>query len=406
MTETRTACAERLIGGYLTRTGAAEDGRGDVQRRYLWTDAYAVTTLIALHRRTGKPAHLADAERLAELVHAVLGRHRLEDARRGWISGLGETDGALHPTAGGLRIGKPLPERIEGERLQERLEWERDGQYFHYLAKWMLALDLLSRAAFEPRWNALALELAQRAHRAFLSPPVPGRPRRMYWKMSIDLSRPLVTSMGHHDPLDGLAAAWRVQATRHDFGAEGGELSELVGDYRLLCEEAGAWSTQDALGIGGLLSALAEFTDLVATGRMPFDPLIVRLARDADRSLAHWSDPRELEAPRESRLAFREIGLAIGLRAVPAMCEAVESHPARFGGSADRAILRAHLEDIVQHLDLAGRIEAAWLAPSAQAAPSWLMHEDINSVMLAASLLGGSDAPHARRLLRRLSAGL
>ncbi len=25
----------------------------------------------------------------------------------------------------------------------------------------------------------------------------------MYWKMSIDLTRPLVSSMGQHDPLDG-----------------------------------------------------------------------------------------------------------------------------------------------------------------------------------------------------------
>jgi hypothetical protein len=43
--------------------------------------------------------------------------------------------GAAHPTRGGLRIGKKLPERRPGEAFQERLEWERDGQYFHYLTK-------------------------------------------------------------------------------------------------------------------------------------------------------------------------------------------------------------------------------------------------------------------------------
>ncbi len=43
--------------------------------------------------------------------------------------------------------------------------------------------------------------------------------KRMYWKMSIDLSRPQVASMGHHDALDGLvacrtlAAASRVRAS-------------------------------------------------------------------------------------------------------------------------------------------------------------------------------------------------
>lgn len=404
MTETRTAAAERLIREYLVRTGASGDTTDEGTKRYLWTDAYAVLTLVALHRRTRDPERLAEAERLVELVHSVLGRHRPDDSRRGWISGLGESEGALHPTAGGLRIGKPLPERMAGEPLHERLEWERDGQYFHYLVRWMLALDRLSRAAFEPRWNALAIELARRAHGAFLAPRIPGRPRSMYWKMSIDLSRPLVPSMGHHDPLDGLATAWRVQATRHDFGANDGDVAELIQDYRVLCDGVGSWATHDALGLGGLLSALGELVDLVATGRMPFDPLLLRLAGDADRSLAHWSAARELGAPPGARLAFRELGLAIGLRAVPAMCEAVEQHPARFGGAADRAILRASLEGISHHIDLAGRIESAWLAPAAQAMPSWSMHEDINAVMLAASLLAGSDAPHARRLLRRLSA--
>lgn len=77
-------------------------------------------------------------------------------------------------------------------------------------------------------------------------------------------------------------------------------------------------------------------------------------------------------------------------------------------GAADRAILRADLEGVMRHLELAGRIETAWTSPSAQASTSWRSHEDIgcediNSVMLAASLLAGSDAPHARRLLRRLS---
>lgn len=400
MTETRTACAERLIGGYLARTGAAEDGRGDARRRYLWTDAYAVTTLLALHRSTGKPAHLADAERLADLVHAVLGRHRPDDTRRGWISGLGESEGAMHPTAGGLRIGKPLPERLAGERLQERLEWERDGQYFHYLVKWMLALDLLSRVASEPHWNALAIELAQRAHGAFLSPPVPGRPRHMHWKMSIDLSRPLVAWMGHHDPLDGLATALRLQATRRDFGDGDTRLSELIQDYRVLCEDIADWGTHDALGLGGLFAALDELVELVASDRMAFDPLLLRVAAAAGESLACWPERRELRSPPESRLAFRELGLAIGVRAAPRICEAIDRHPTRFGTAVERAILRAHLEGVSARSGLADRIEAAWLEPSARAASSWRMHEDINAVMLASSLVEGSFMPHEPRPLR------
>ena len=228
--------------------------------------------------------------------------------------------------------------------------------------------------------------------------------RHLHWKMSIDLSRLLVASMGHHDPLDGLAAAWRVKATRHDFGGETDGLTEVIVDYRVLCEGVDSWTPHDALGLGGLLSTLAELIDLTASGRIPFDPLLLRLASDAERGFGNGPVPREIAAPLARRLPFRELGLAIGLRAVPAACEAVDHHATRFGGVADRAILRGALERLVQRVDLAGRIELAWLAPAAQSSTSWSMHADINSVMLAASLLGGSDAPHARRLLTRLSA--
>src|SRR6185369_2766753 len=111
-------------------------------------------------------------------------------SRRGWISGLSEADGERHPTRGGLRIGKPLPERRSGEPMDERLEWERDGQYFHYLTKWMHALDQVTRATGQPLFNRWARELAQTAYRAFTYKPQDGEPRQMYWKLSIDLSRP------------------------------------------------------------------------------------------------------------------------------------------------------------------------------------------------------------------------
>ena len=90
--------------------------------------------------RTGEQKYRDYAIRLIDQVHRVLGRYREDDARSGWISGLDEEKGHLHPTAGGLRIGKPLKERGEAEPFDERLEWDRDGQYFHYLTKWMHAL--------------------------------------------------------------------------------------------------------------------------------------------------------------------------------------------------------------------------------------------------------------------------
>jgi len=92
----------------------------------------------------------------------VLGRFRRDEDRRGWISGLDEEARRRHPTLGGLRIGKPLRDRGADEIIDERLEWDRDGQYFHYLTKWVHAL---CRTAFVMRSHECAQwagELAQR----------------------------------------------------------------------------------------------------------------------------------------------------------------------------------------------------------------------------------------------------
>src|SRR6478609_1760484 len=138
-------------------------------RRYLWTDAFAVCNYIAL-------GELDLAVGLVDNVHHTLGRYRADDVRHGWISGLSESDGDAHPTSGGLRIGKPFP--------------EDDGQYFHYLTRWMDALAQLALATRDRRYLAWARELADIAAQAFVLPD------RMVWKLDIELARPLVASMG------------------------------------------------------------------------------------------------------------------------------------------------------------------------------------------------------------------
>jgi hypothetical protein len=82
-------------------------------------------------RSTGEQRHLQLALQLVDRTHHTLGRHRNDDPRDGWISGLDAREGESYPTRGGLRIGKGLPEHDPDEAFDERLEWERDGQYFH-----------------------------------------------------------------------------------------------------------------------------------------------------------------------------------------------------------------------------------------------------------------------------------
>ncbi len=99
------------------------DSGGGRPRRYLWTDAFAVCNLLGLYHGRGDERYRELALRTVEQVHLILGRHREDDPRRGWLSGLSEEEGLRHPTIGGLRIGKRLPERRPGEPLDEALEW-------------------------------------------------------------------------------------------------------------------------------------------------------------------------------------------------------------------------------------------------------------------------------------------
>ena len=213
MSDPRIEEAIKLMNKFAQRTGLTSDRP---QRRYLWTDAFAVCNFLGLARTTGEQRYTELALRLVDQVHHRLGRHRDDDPRSGWISGLSEREGESYPTRGGLRIGKSLPERGADEPFDERLEWDRDGQYFHYLTKWMHALDQVSRSTGDPQFNAWARELARTAQDAFTHLPSTGRKPRMHWKMSIDLTRALVPSMGQHDPLEGYITVMRL----HDHGGQ------------------------------------------------------------------------------------------------------------------------------------------------------------------------------------------
>ena len=179
-----TAFVREAMNAFAERTGLV--GK-QPPKRYLWTDAFAVCNLLELQRRTGDNDYRELALRLVDQVHHVLGRHHADDPREGWISGLGEDEGERHPTKGGLRIGKPLRERGPDEPMDERLEWDRDGQYFHYLTKWMHALARVGRMTGDAHYLRWGTELAETAYARFSYRPKSGVQRRMVWKMSIDL---------------------------------------------------------------------------------------------------------------------------------------------------------------------------------------------------------------------------
>lgn len=368
--------------GFAERTGLIPPARPP--RRYLWTDAFALCNYLELFRRTGEEHYQEDAIRLVFQVHCVLGRHREDDSRQGWISGLDEQEGELHPTQGGLRIGKELAERGPDEPYDDHLEWERDGQYFHYLTKWMHALDCLARVTGDSVYNRWALELAKTAHARFAYTPWGGGPKRMYWKMSIDLSYPLVPSMGQHDPLDGLITYQQLQATAVKLGDPHADiyLGKEIAEMTAMCEGL-TWTTNDPLGIGGLLSDAFRLTQLMLCSNLRESDRLASLLRDAEIGLEAFVRSRSLNASVDTRLAFRELGLSIGLHGIVKMQKAIEQHPEKFSDQHD---FHARLSGLARYLPLIEYIENFWLEPNNQQSHTWTGHRDINSVMLATSL--------------------
>jgi len=368
--------------GFSERTGLTSDRP---TRRYLWTDAFAVCNFLGLARLTGESSYADVALRLVDQVHHVLGRYRADDTRTGWISGLGEREGQSHPTRGGLRIGKALPERRPGEPFDQGLEWDRDGQYFHYLTKWMHALDQVSAATGDPRFNLWARELAETAHAAFVGAGGGRAGRRMVWKMSTDLTRPLVASMGQHDPLDGLITCVQLGTTASlmSSAAQGPSLERVVAGFAAMIDGIDL-RTEDPLGLGGLLADAYRVAQLMARGAFEDGFLLERLLAVAQEGLVHYAQHGDWQEPASRRLAFRELGLAVGLAAIQRLQKDTDDGRRRAFGSDE---LRARVHALGSHVGLRAAIVSSWLDPEHQRVRTWSEHRDINEVMLATSLV-------------------
>jgi len=374
---------ESIMLEFASETGLSDPSREP--RRYLWTDAFAVCNFLKLYQKTHQQRFLELALTLVDQVHQTLGKHRKDSGHSGWLSGLDEEQAQQHPTLGGLRIGKKLNERQPGEPADESLEWDQDGQYFHYLTKWMQALNRVSQVTGKSIYNQWAIELARVAYAAFTYTPAAGEVKRMFWKMSIDLSRPLVNSMGHHDPLDGFITYQLLEATARKFPDTPPELSlkAEINALQAMCEGK-KWATEDALGIGGLLTDAFIRVQLIKTHHLQETARLQSLLEDITLSLQAFITHNQLNLPAENRLAFRELGLSIGIHAIKRMQKTIKEQPDSFN-HAD--LLISTLNKLLPFQKIAGFIENFWLKPEHQAVNSWQEHGDINKVMLATSTL-------------------
>ncbi|GAB9467018.1 hypothetical protein Gpo141_00004378 [Globisporangium polare] len=254
-------------------------------RRYLWSDAYGVCNYLSLYdtaTEDERKAQLLDqADALIRDVHEVLGCYR--DSRRRL-----EGFSLAEPTRGGLRIGK--------EDEQE------DGQYFHYLTKWMFALSRMSIARDDPKYTQWAVQLAETAHRSFVIRGLGERPLRMVWKMAVDLQHVAVASEGNLDPFDGLVTYRLLQHQSADKSVLQSEIADMS---HLVERKLAHFTTNDELDSGEALW-LAEW--------FRAEPWARALHSAALKSVNELFATGRFEYPAAYRLLFREMGTVLGLK--------------------------------------------------------------------------------------------
>jgi hypothetical protein len=118
---------------------------------------------------------------------------------------------------------------------------------------------------------------------------------------------------------------------------------------------------------------------LTQQGASPGQELLQKLLATSLSGLQHYARSGELQLPLEYRLAFRELGLAIGLHAVQRMWQAARK-------DSGLSSTKAQLQALMRYLPMRDDIESFWRNPEHHANASWSEHRDINEVMLATSL--------------------
>jgi len=244
----------------------------------------------------------------------------------------------------------------------------------------MHALNLVAMVTGDPKYNLWAIELAKTAYDKFTY-TVYGNTKRMYWKMCIDLSYPLVTSMGQHDALDGYITYLEVIKTA--FEENTFHLDNQMESLFHIAQTMKLESS-DPLAIGGLLNNASLLTQHIVEYKMiHLSDMLLMLLHASLKGVDAFADSNTLEYPAGYRLAFRELGFSIGLHGVKKMQTVIKKHPEDF---TNHPLLEVKLDDLAAHFPLCDSIENFWINPQNQKSNSWCEHLDINSVMLATAL--------------------
>jgi hypothetical protein len=190
--------------------------------------------------------------------------------------------------------------------------------------------------------------------------------------------------MGQHDPLDGYITYKQLQATAEKDAERTAwqDLASEIADMARMCEGK-TWTTDDPLGIGGLLCEAYRAAQLGLDDPSEKDHLLVALLESSLRGLRYFARRKSLMSPADYRLAFREFGLSIGLHALQRLQGLIERHPSLSG---EKHRVHPIIEGLIRYIPLGEEIESFWLHRINRESRTWKEHREINMVMLATSL--------------------
>ncbi len=157
-------------------------------------------------------------------------------------------------------------------------------------------------------------------------------------------------------------------------------LGSEIADCRAMCAGK-SWATDDPLGTGGLLVDTFRLAQIRAEFDVSAPVELTPLLADCESGLEAFMQSATLGYPAAHRLAFRELGLSLGLHALARLHDLIVRYPSKFSLTECKGLARltefSQLSDLIEHF---------WLQEAHQQVETWRAHPDINSVMLATSL--------------------
>ena len=180
--------------------------------------------------------------------------------------------------------------------------------------------------------------------------------------------------MGLHDVLmvSSLFAKCSISIVKIFGDAAVSGLSHATQALFALCEH-GQWATNDPLGVGGLLFDACRLCQLLGQENRREFRLLEDVMQGSGDGLMIMLKTGYLKRPAQHRLAFRELGLAIGLRAVPIIANEFQSESKAFGS---RPSARRLIDLLLPYERLSDEIIDFWLPYAENPDESWKAHQE------------------------------